>query len=88
MPARALLSPRPPALLAFNEPETSLHDDLLAPLAQLMARAAKTSQLLITSHSTRLATLVGELTGAQPTPLVLDEGETRIGGERNWYDRV
>lgn len=84
----ALLSPRPPALLAFNEPETSLHDDLLAPLAQLMARAAKTSQLLITSHSTRLATLVGELTGAQPTPLVLDEGETRIGGERNWYDRV
>ena len=82
----ALLSPRPPVLLAFNEPETSLHEDLLEPLAQLFARAAKSSQLLITTHSLRLAGLVGELTGAQPTLLELHDGETRIGGERAWYD--
>src|SRR5207247_329216 len=28
----ALLSPRPPAMLALNEPETSIHPDLLEPL--------------------------------------------------------
>ena len=31
----ALLTPRPPELLVLNEPETSLHHDLLAPLAEL-----------------------------------------------------
>ena len=40
----ALLSPRPPTFLALNEPETSLHPDLLEPLAHLVARAAKSSQ--------------------------------------------
>jgi len=30
----ALLSPRPPTLMILNEPETSLHQDLLAPLAR------------------------------------------------------
>src|SRR5262249_33617258 len=29
----ALLSPRPPELMILNEPETSLHGDLIAPLA-------------------------------------------------------
>jgi len=34
----ALLTPRPPALMVLNEPETSLHPDLLAPLGRLIAR--------------------------------------------------
>ena len=34
----ALLSPRPPELLVLNEPETSLHPDLLPALARLIAR--------------------------------------------------
>jgi predicted ATPase len=33
----ALLSPRPACLIAFNEPETSLHPDLYRVLAQLIA---------------------------------------------------
>ncbi|MFM0180875.1 AAA family ATPase [Paraburkholderia aspalathi] len=33
----ALLTPRPPALLVLNEPETSLHPDLLPALARLIA---------------------------------------------------
>ena len=37
----ALLSPRPPALMVLNEPETSLHPDLLPPLARLVAQAAE-----------------------------------------------
>ncbi|HXE06473.1 MAG TPA: AAA family ATPase [Acidobacteriaceae bacterium] len=37
----ALLSPRPPELMVLNEPETSLHPDLLPALARLIAGAAK-----------------------------------------------
>ena len=32
----ALLSPRPPSLLALNEPEASIHPDLIGPLAKLI----------------------------------------------------
>ena len=32
----ALLTPRPPALMVLNEPETSLHPDLLPALARLI----------------------------------------------------
>ena len=38
--AAALLAPRPAGLLVLNEPETSLHWQLLAPLASLVAAAA------------------------------------------------
>jgi predicted ATPase len=50
----ALLSPRPPALMIFNEPETSLHPDLLPPLARLIAQASKRSQAVVISHATAL----------------------------------
>ena len=33
----ALLTPRPPGLLVLNEPETSLHPDLLPALGRLIA---------------------------------------------------
>ncbi len=38
--AAALLSPQPPSLMVLNEPETSLHPDLVRPLASLI-RAAR-----------------------------------------------
>ena len=47
----ALLSPRPPALMVLNEPETSLHPDLLPPLARLIVQAAKRSQAVVVSHA-------------------------------------
>src|SRR6266700_908610 len=47
----ALLSPRPPALMVLNEPETSLHPDLLLPLARLIAQASKRSQAVVVSHA-------------------------------------
>jgi predicted ATPase len=76
----ALLSPRPPALLALNEPETSLHPDLIPPLARLIAQASKSSQLWITTHSAQLANEIETLT--EQTPVVLEKmnGETRIVG--------
>ena len=37
----ALLTPRAPALMVLNEPETSLHPDLLGALARLISKAAE-----------------------------------------------
>jgi predicted ATPase len=47
----ALLTPRPPGLLVLNEPETSLHPDLLPALGRLIAQAAKRSQVVVVSHA-------------------------------------
>lgn len=74
----ALLSPRPPDLLALNEPETSLHPDLLEPLARLIARASRNAQLWITTHSPILASAVERVTGERPIRLRLSEGQTVI----------
>jgi predicted ATPase len=78
----ALLSPRPPALLALNEPETSLHPDLLEALAQQMVNAARTSQLWVVTHSAKLAELVEKHSGESPIRLQLDHGETRVIGQK------
>jgi len=44
--AAALLTSRPPELMVLNEPETSLHPDLLPALARLILAAAKTRKSL------------------------------------------
>lgn len=82
----ALLSPRPPELMILNEPETSLHPDLLEPLARLIARAAKRSQVIVVSHA---AELVAALEGEESSRRILLEkelGETvvRDGEAPSW----
>lgn len=74
----ALLSPRPPMLLALNEPETSLHPDLMIPLANLLAHSAQFSQLWVTTHSQRLAKAVAENCNEEPIKLQMVNGETLI----------
>ena len=54
MLAAALLTPRPPELMVVNEPESSLHPSLIDPLARLIQRASKNSQILVVSHNDRL----------------------------------
>lgn len=73
----ALMSPTPPPLIALNEPETSLHRDLLAPLARLCAEASSQSQLWLTTHSSSLANQVGDLISVKPIALEKIDGETR-----------
>jgi predicted ATPase len=51
----ALYSPRPPSLMALNEPESSLHPNAMEPLAKAIAFAARTTQLWVTTHSRPLA---------------------------------
>ncbi|HEV7552453.1 MAG TPA: AAA family ATPase [Candidatus Angelobacter sp.] len=78
----ALLSPHPPSLLALNEPETSLHPDLLEPLAKQLVNAGKYSQLWVVTHSQRLAELVEKFSGEAPISLEIMGGETRVIGQR------
>jgi predicted ATPase len=77
----ALLTPRPPELLALNEPETSLHSQLLGPLGRLVARAARSSQVFVTTHSQELAAHIAENTAARTIELALVDGETRVSGQ-------
>jgi len=76
----ALLTPRPPSLLLLNEPETSLHPDLLPALARLIARAAERSQVIVVSHAPRLIAALEEQRGCHAIALEKDLGETRIAG--------
>jgi len=82
----ALLSPRPPAFLVLNEPETSLHQNLLAPLARLIARASERSQILIVSHSDVLIDTLTTEIGCQLIPLSknLSETEVPLENQTNW----
>jgi predicted ATPase len=87
----ALLSPRPPALMILNEPETSLHPDLLPPLARLIRQASTRSQVVVVSHA---ATLLSELQAADDLKQIILEkqlGETVIQNEEaptwNWPSR-
>ena len=74
----ALLSPRPPSLLALNEPETSLHPDVLDALALLIVGASKNTQLWITTHSQALAGRIERHSGVPRVRLCMKDGETRI----------
>jgi predicted ATPase len=47
----ALLTARPPELLVLNEPETSLHPDLLPALAALISVAAARTQVVVVTHA-------------------------------------
>ncbi|WP_454852344.1 AAA family ATPase [Rhizobium binxianense] len=80
--AAALMSYRPPPLIALNEPEASLHPDMLAPLADLIAGAARTSQVWIVTHSDMLAAAVEERCGSRPQRVIRNEGATWIEGMR------
>lgn len=76
----ALLSPRPPALMVLNEPETSLHPDLLPALARLIIKASRESQLVVVSHSTRLVAALEREGGGITMTLEKEFGETLVHG--------
>ena len=56
----ALLTPRPPSMMVLNEPETSLHPDLLPALARLIRHAAQHCQVWVVSHAPRLVAALEE----------------------------
>src|SRR5207248_2692120 len=74
----ALLTPRPPTLMVLNEPETSLHPDLLGALARLIAKAAARTQVVVVTHSPRLISSLEEQPGCHSIKLDKNFGETVI----------
>ncbi len=76
----ALLSPSPPSLMVLNEPETSLHPDLVPPLATMIRSAAANTQVVVVTHSAAMRThLAGDDTSG--VELCKEWGETRIVGQ-------
>jgi predicted ATPase len=76
----ALLTPRPPALMVLNEPESSLHPDLFPALGRLIVRASKKSQIIIVSHAKTLIEALEETPGCNVLRLEKEAGATRING--------
>lgn len=74
----ALLTPRPPSLLVLNEPETSLHPDLLPALGRLIKRAAEQTQVWVVSHAPRLIASLEADGDCNSIALNKDLGETFI----------
>jgi len=84
--AGALFGYRLPAFIALNEPETSLHPDLLEPLARMIVRASERTQIWVVTHSQRLAAALASEGNVAPRTVIKRNGETwieglRLGGE-------
>ena len=80
---------RLPTLVALNEPEASLHPSLLAPLARLIAGAARNTRIWIVTHSQLLADALDEEIGAKPRTVLKVDGATEIEGLKlsgEWRD--
>lgn len=78
----ALLSPRPAELTVLNEPESSLHPDLLPALAALIARAGEASQIVVVTHSAPLVTALRDNNpdDASILQLAKEDGQTVVEG--------
>ncbi|OAJ47866.1 AAA family ATPase [Pseudomonas marginalis] len=77
----ALLTPRPPTMMVLNEPETSLHPDLLPALARLIIQASQQCQVWVVSHASRLIAALQQDQACNSIVLEKVMGETRIVGQ-------
>lgn len=77
----ALMTPRPPPLMVLNEPETSLHPDLLPALGRLIVRASAVSQVWVVSHATRLIAALEEHPDCNSIHLGKTLGQTEVVGQ-------
>jgi predicted ATPase len=74
----ALLTPRPPELMVLNEPETSLHPDLLPALGRLIEAYGTRQQIMVITHSPQLIAHLKELAATQHFQLEKNFGQTEI----------
>jgi predicted ATPase len=82
--AGALLAYRLPPFVALNEPEASLHPDLMEPLADMIAQAARRTQLWLVTHSTQLADALAKSGAGQVRRVFKTAGATTIEGLTAW----
>jgi predicted ATPase len=74
----ALFAVRLPPLLVLNEPESSLHPDLLPPLARLIAKAAGRTQVWVIAHAPVLIKALQEVEGCRHHRLERELGATAL----------
>jgi len=77
----ALLTPRPPTMMVLNEPETSLHPDLLPALARLIIKASHNCQVWVVSHASRLIAALEQDPECNAIELEKVLGQTGIVGQ-------
>lgn len=83
----ALLTPRPPGLLVLNEPETSLHPDLLPALGRLISQASDRSQVVVVSHAPALVDALQQLPECHSIALEKTFGQTMLAGDDETHTR-
>lgn len=71
---------RLPPFIALNEPETSLHPSLLAPLARLIAKASRRSDIWIVTHSEHLMEALRSESSVPLRRVIKSKGATTIEG--------
>jgi len=76
----ALLSYHTPQLIVLNEPESSLHPDMMPALASLIAKANETAQIIVVTHSQRLAQELEKVCACPIREVLKIKGETKIDG--------
>ena len=65
----------------LNEPETSLHPDLLRALGRLIRRASQETQVWVVSHASRLVAALEDDKECNSISLTKELGETLIVGQ-------
>ncbi|KGT78042.1 ATPase [Bradyrhizobium japonicum] len=71
---------RLPPFIALNEPETSLHPSLLAPLARLIAKASCRADIWIVTHSEQLMEALRSESSVPLRRVIKPKGATTIEG--------
>jgi len=79
--AAALFSPRLPPLLVLNEPENSLHPELLAPLARLINAVAERTQVWVVAHAEALISALAANPACRLLRLERELGATLLPGQ-------
>ena len=76
----ALSGYRLPSFIALNEPEASLHPDLIGPLARLVVRASAKVPIWVVTHSASLANEIEKSARIEPRIVTREDGATWIQG--------
>jgi predicted ATPase len=77
----ALLTTETPELMVLNEPETSLHGDLLPALGELIEEASRHIQILVVTHAPWLGAAISAHAEAGELVLEKPHGETVLRGQ-------
>lgn len=76
----ALLTPAPPSLMVLNEPETSLHPDLLPALGRLIEKFSLQNQVFVVTHARPLMEQLSTSNQCFHFQLEKEFGATRLQG--------